>query len=210
MHSLVYFSVEFYTFELSALLAKTLEYDDWISGEGPSSSFHAAGTDLPDPHSPLTSLVHPSRGVFQYTSCIGIELLYIGSRWSPNPCSFVWRVPQEYIAYEFVPTSPSVSHISALDIFRNGGRCFVGYCFQKLFNIARGILVYGPTCFFSRCLVWVHVIHPYSSIDTTAAWKKQRSILSVRYDFNMPDRLWLAVHPFPSSVLMPSSVDETF
>ena len=53
--------------------------------------------------------------------------------------------------------------------------------------------------FFSR-LVSVHVAHPYSSIDTIAAWKKRRFILSVRSDFHMTDRLSIAVHAFVSRV----------
>ena len=36
-----------------------------------------------------------------------------------------------------------------------------------------------PSSFFSNRLVSVQVVHPYSSIDTTAAWKKLRFILSV-------------------------------
>ena len=42
--------------------------------------------------------------------------------------------------------------------------------------------------FFSR-LVSVQVVHPYSSIDTTATWKKLRFILSVRFDFHMIDNI---------------------
>ena len=38
--------------------------------------------------------------------------------------------------------------------------------------------------FFSSRFVSVHVVHPYSSIDVTAAWKKLRFILSVRSDFH--------------------------
>ena len=38
--------------------------------------------------------------------------------------------------------------------------------------------------FFSSPLVSVQVVHPYSSIDTTAAWKKLRFISSVRSDFH--------------------------
>ena len=38
-----------------------------------------------------------------------------------------------------------------------------------------------------------HVWHPYSSIDTTAAWKKMRFILSVRFDFHMTDSLSIIV-----------------
>ena len=52
-------------------------------------------------------------------------------------------------------------------------------------------------------------MHPYSSIDTTAAWKKLRFILSVRSDFHMIESLSLAVHTFVSRVSMSFSVDET-
>ena len=57
--------------------------------------------------------------------------------------------------------------------------CLVGYCRQYLFNIARNILVELSSSFFSSRLVSVQVVHPYSSIDTTATWKKLRFILSV-------------------------------
>ena len=40
----------------------------------------------------------------------------------------------------------------------------------------------APLSFFFIRLVSVHVVHPYSSIDTTAAWKKLHFILSVRSD----------------------------
>ena len=95
-----------------------------------------------------------------------------------------------------------------------GGRwpyscCFVGYCLQDLFNIARSILVVLPSSFFYNRLVNVHVVHAYSSIDTTTAWKKLRFILSVRSDFHMTDSLSIAVHAFVSRVLMSVPVDET-
>ena len=63
--------------------------------------------------------------------------------------------------------------------------------------------------FFSIRLVSVHIVHPCSSIDTTAAWKKLRFILSVRSDFHMTDSLSLAAHAFESFFLMSVSVDET-
>ena len=63
--------------------------------------------------------------------------------------------------------------------------------------------------FFSSRLVSVHVVHPYSSIDTTAAWKKLRFISSVRSDFDMIECLSIAVHAFVSRVSMSFSVDET-
>ena len=95
-----------------------------------------------------------------------------------------------------------------------GGRwpyswCLVGCCRQDLFNIAHNILVWLPSSFFSSRLVSVQVVHPYSSINTTAAWKKLRFILSVRSNFHMTDSLSIAVHAFVSRVSMSFSVDET-
>ena len=62
---------------------------------------------------------------------------------------------------------------------------------------------------FLYSLVSVNVVHPYSSIDTTAAFKKLRFILLVRFDFCMTDSLSVAVHPFASCVLMSVFVAET-
>ena len=45
-------------------------------------------------------------------------------------------------------------------------------------------------------------MHPYSSIDTTAAWKKLNFILSVRSNFHWSDNLSIAVHAFASRVLL--------
>ena len=87
--------------------------------------------------------------------------------------------------------------------------CLVGCCRLVLFNIALNILVSLPSSFFSSRLVSVHVVHPYSSIGTTAAWKKLRFILSVRFDFHMIGCLPIAVHDFVSRVSMSFSVDET-
>ena len=87
--------------------------------------------------------------------------------------------------------------------------CLVGCCRQDLFKIARNILVLLLSSFFSSRFVRVHVVHPYSSIDTTAAWKKLRFILSVRSDFHIIDSLLRAVHAFVNHVTMSFSVDET-
>ena len=98
-------------------------------------------------------------------------------------------------------------------VFVMGGRwpysCwFVGCFLHDLFNIASSILVYLLSSFFSSCLISFHVVHPYSSIDTTAAWKKKLLfILSVRPDFHITDRLSLAVHVFARRVSMSVSVD---
>ena len=106
-----------------------------------SSSCRAIGTDIPDPFSPHLPIVHCFRQILRSTSCIGTELLYVGSSWTSRLCSSMWRGPQEYITYELVPTSSAVSG-SSMIVFVMGGRwpysCwFVGCCLQDLFNIAR-------------------------------------------------------------------------
>ena len=83
-----------------------------------SSPCCTASTDLPDILQPPISIVHCPPEVFKATSCSGTDLLYIGSNWSP-----MWRGPQEYVACEFVPTSPAVfcmSDSSNLDSFCDG------------------------------------------------------------------------------------------
>ena len=99
-------------------------------------------------------------------------------------------------------------------VYVMGGRwpyswCFVECCRQDLFNIDCNILAYLPSSFFSSRFVSVQVVHPYSSIDTTAASKKLRFILFVRSDFHRIDSLSIAVHAFVSRVSMSFSVDET-
>ena len=74
--------------------------------------------------------------------------------------------------------------------------CFVGYWFQDLFNMTRTILVQSPSSFSLIRLVSVYIVHLYSRIDTTAARKKMRFILT------------RTVHPFASHMLMSFSVDE--
>ena len=70
--------------------------------------------------------------------------------------------------------------------------CFVGCCFQDLVNIAPNILVQFPTSFSSMNFVIIHVVHLYSSIDTTTAWKKSNLTLLDRSDFYMIDSLSIA------------------
>ena len=52
-------------------------------------------------------------------------------------------------------------------------------------------------------------MHPYSSIDATASWKKLRFILSVRSGFYIIDNLLIAIHAFVNLVSMSFSVDAT-
>ena len=86
--------------------------------------------------------------------------------------------------------------------------CFVGCCFQDLFNMAHSILVQLPSSFFYTRLISVDVVHPYSSMDTSAAWKKLCFILLDRSDFHMTDSLSIADHAFASHELISFSVDE--
>ena len=52
------------------------------------------------------------------------------------------------------------------------------------------------------------MVHPYSGIDTTAAWKKLSFILSNKSDCHMVDNLLIAVHAYTSCILMSLSIDE--
>ena len=86
-----------------------------------SSSCHAASMDLADTLLPSVSIIHCSRELFKAIFYISTELLYVGSSWSSCFCSSMWRGPPKYVAYEFILTSPAVSHVSGspnLDSFR--------------------------------------------------------------------------------------------
>ena len=79
--------------------------------------------NIPNPFSLLLSIVHGFRQVFRATSCIGTEQLFVGPSWTSCLCSSVWRGPQEYVSYEYVPTSPAMYRMSGLsnfDSFRDG------------------------------------------------------------------------------------------
>ena len=62
-----------------------------------------------------------------------------------------------------------------------------------------------------HALVSVQVVHPYSSIDTTASWKKLCFILLDRSNFHMTDRQTITVYALVSvQVVHPySSMDTT-
>ena len=76
----------------------------------------------------------------------------------------------------------------------------VQYCSQHSCVIAIKLLLHT----FS-----VHVVHPYSSMDPTTAWKKLCFILLVRSGFHMTDSQLIAVYAFPSHMLMSVLVDGT-
>ena len=85
---------------------------------------------------------------------------------------------------------------------------FVGCCFADLFRIVHTIFVQFPSSFFSIRLVSVYMVHPYSRIDTTAAWKKLHFISSDRSDFDMINNLSIAVQAITRLILMSLSVNE--
>ena len=111
-----------------------------------------------------------------------------------RPCDGVHRSRSLMISFLLLQQCPACLVRLILTAFLMGGRwpysCYFVECYlQDLFNIARSILVFLLSSFFSIRLVSVHVVHPDSSIDTTAAWKKLRLILSVRSDFHMTGSL---------------------
>ena len=50
-----------------------------------------------------------------------------------------------------------------------------------IYNVCVYVCTY--ICMYLCTYICIHVVHPYSSIDVTAAWKRLRFILSVRSDF---------------------------
>ena len=93
------------------------------SSSSSSSPSRAISMGISDPLSLPLPTVHCFWQVLKATSCIGTELLYVGSSWTSCLCSSMWRGPQEYITKELVPTTPAVSCMSgssSLDSFHDG------------------------------------------------------------------------------------------
>ena len=86
--------------------------------------------------------------------------------------------------------------------------CFVGCCFQDLFETARCILMNFLSGFFSDRFVKVYVVHPYNRSDTATTWKDFNFILSAILNVYMADNQSIAVHAFPMHLLTFLSVDE--
>ena len=62
--------------------------------------------------------------------------------------------------------------------------------------------------FFSICFISIHVVYPYSSVDTATAWKKSHFILSDQSDFYMINNMSIAFLPFSRHILTSLLVDE--
>ena len=121
--------------------------------------------DIPDSLSPLLPIVHCLQQVLGATSCILTELPYVGSSWSPcfdRTCERVHMSTSLMSSSLLLQQCPACLVRLILIVFLMSGWwpyscCFVGCCLQH---------------FSSDRLVNVHVVHPYSHINTTAAWKK--------------------------------------
>ena len=116
---------------------------------------------------------------------ISTQLLYVGSSWLSCLCLSTWRGMSTSLLLQQCPAC--LVRLTWI-IFVMSGKwpyscCFLRCYLQDLFNNTHSILVLLPSRFFSTRLVSIHVVHPYSSNGTTAAWKKLHFILSVRSDF---------------------------
>ena len=182
------------------------DYTASSSSSSSSSSYHAANTDLTDPLSLLVSIVYSFREVFRATSCIGTELLYIGSSWSSNICSSLWSVPLKYVAYESVLTSPAVfcmSGSSNLDNFRDGWLVSIQLLLCRGFSPGLVLSSLQPSCVIAINL-FLHTFRkgPCGVSIRQLLGKKLCFILSVRSALCMTDSLSTSVHVLASCMLM--------
>ena len=131
-------------------------------------------------HSSLSSIA-PSRSFMLHpvSAAAAAEMLLIGSSCSSNtarPCEGVYRSTSSMSLSLLLQQYPAYLVRITWMVFEMGDRwpyncCFVGCCLQDLFNIVGSILVQLSSSFFSIRLVSVHVVHPYSSNDTTGIYK---------------------------------------
>ena len=127
-----------------------------------------------DPFSPPLPIVHRFQQVFRATPHILTELLYVGSSWSPCLARFCEGVHRSTLLMSsslLLQQCPACPVPPTLIVFVMGGWwaysfCFVGCCFEDLFNIARSIFGKLPSSFFSIRFVSVHVVHPYCFEET--------------------------------------------
>ena len=142
---------------------------------------------------------------------------------SSQSCCMYVRAGRPAFARSYEGVHRSTSLLSSSLLLQQCPACLVRLAWIVFVMVGVGGRIVGAlrgvaarTCsilletFLCNCrLVSVQVVHPYSSIDTTAAWKKLRFILSVRSDIHRIDSLSIAVHAFVSRVSMSFSVDET-
>ena len=142
-----------------------------------SSSYLAISTYISDPLSPSSlSSIAPGRssGLHPVSSQSCCMYVRAGRPAFARPCEGAYRSTSLTSSSLLLQQCPACLVRLTLIVFVADGRLpyscyFMECCLQDLFNIARGILVLLPSSFFSIRLVRVHVVHSYSSIDTTAA-----------------------------------------
>ena len=137
-------------------------------------------------HFSLTSIASERSSILHPVSIRSCCRLVLDGPTLDRKCEGVHRITSLISLSLILQQGPACLRLISMG-FEMGGRwlywcCFVVCCFQYLFNIARSILVQLPSSFFSIHLVSIHVVHPYSSMDTTEAWKKLCFILSDRSD----------------------------
>ena len=140
--------------------------------------------DIPDPLSPLFPVVHrPGRSSRLHPVSLHSCCMYVlaGRPALTRPYAGVHRSTSLMSSFLLLQQCPAcLVRLTRID-FVMGSMwpycwCFVECCRQDSFNIARNILVQLPSSFFYSRFICVQVVHPWSSIDTTAAWKKLRFI----------------------------------
>ena len=141
-----------------------------------SSPCRIASTGFPDSPSLVIRLYHVSlpAGTLNYILCLYRAVL-VGCPTFARLCEGVHEKKSLMSWSLLIQLCPACLVRLIWIVLEMGGRwtyscCFVGCCFQDLFNMARSILVQFPSSFFLYTLS-VQVVHSYSSIDTTAAWK---------------------------------------
>ena len=150
------------------------------------------------------SIIHCFLQVLYTTYCVRTEL-FVGRPTLARPCEEVhWRTSLMSSSLH-LQQCPACFDCLIWTVLEMAGRwpytrCFVGCCFQVLFNMTRSILVHFSSSVFSIRFVSVPVVHPYCRIDTTAAWKILRFILSDRCDFNIIVDLSITVNASTSHI----------
>ena len=98
--------------------------------------------------------------------------VFVGQPTLAHPCEKVHRRMSLMCSSLLLQQCPTCFVHPILIVLGIGGRwsyscCFVGYCFQKMFNTACNFLVQFLASFFLIHLVSIHVVHPYSRIDNS-------------------------------------------
>ena len=95
--------------------------------------------------------------------------------WSPSTGKSISKSPKENVIYEFVLISPAGHCMSCLSwmVFEMRGSCansscFVGCCFQDMFDTARNIFALFQSSFFFMCFFSVHLVYRYYSMEVPA------------------------------------------